>query len=221
MTLVTLENNRPLGNGRDGPHIPEQRRVGLGNTNPVATLGSTLGFVAPSIDYRKARQRKSDPSQEVFQTTTEPVLLVQRGEGAGFYFPPAEGRLIVEAKAEQRAKLLRPSGQVVLFKKIMEDWGFDNGEAAILLGFEAASDIREIYLGMRSVRQRDANDRLRAILRIATDLDALFGEVAAIRDWLSEPQHDLDGATPRALLTEGSMENLLRVKYYVAYLSGR
>jgi uncharacterized protein (DUF2384 family) len=71
------------------------------------------------------------------------------------------------------------------------------------------------------VGHRDANDRLQAVLRIATDLDDLFREVAAIRDWLSEPQRDLDGATPRSLLTEGSMENLLRIKYYVAYLSGR
>lgn len=184
-------------------------------------LGSALGLGAPPVDYRKATQRKSESRQDVFQTTTEPVFLVQSGEGAGFYFPPADGRSIVETKAEQRAKLLRPAGQVVLFKKIMEDWGFDDQEAATLLGFEAASDFEEIYLGLKPVSQRDANDRLRAILRIATDLDALFGEVAAIRDWLSEPQRDLDGATPRALLTEGSMEDLLRVRYYVAYLSGR
>ena len=74
---------------------------------------------------------------------------------------------------------------------------------------------------MKLVEHRDANDRLRAVLRIAADLDALFQEVPAVRDWLSEPQRDLGGATPRSLLTEGSMENLLRVKYYIAYLSGR
>lgn len=157
MTLVALENNRPLGNGRDGPHMPEQRRVGLGNTNPVAMLGSALGLGAPPIDYRKAKQRKSESPQNVFQTTTEPVFLVQSGEGAGFYFPPAE------TKAEQRAKVLRPEGQVVLFKKIIEDWGFEDREAATLLGFETASDIDEIYLGVMPVRQRDANDRLRTI----------------------------------------------------------
>jgi Protein of unknown function (DUF2384) len=119
------------------------------------------------------------------------------------------------------AEALKPAGQVVLFKKTMEDWNFTDEEAATLLGFEAAFDIGEIYLGMKPVGHRDANDRLRAVLRIATDLDALFEGVSAIRDWLSEPQCDLGGVPPRRLLTEGSMENLLRVKSYVAYLSGR
>lgn len=124
-------------------------------------------------------------------------------------------------KRMEKMGALKPAGQVILFHKIMQDWDFTDQEAATLLGFEAAADIGEIYLGTKSVAHRDANDRLRAVLRIATDLDALFREVAAIGDWLSEPQRDLDGATPRSLLIEGSMENLLRIKYYVAYLSGR
>jgi hypothetical protein len=120
-----------------------------------------------------------------------------------------------------RARLPKPAGQVVLLHKVMDDWGFDDQQAATLLGFEGASDINKIYTGEKPVGHRDANDRLRAILRIATDLDALFRKPGAIRNWLSEPQRDLGGATPGSLLTEGSMENLLRVKYYVAYLSGR
>jgi hypothetical protein len=103
----------------------------------------------------------------------------------------------------------------------MEDWDFDDKAAAILLGFNAATEIREIYSGMKPLVQRDTNDRLAAVLRIAADLDALFQETALIRDWLSEPQRELDRASPRTLLSEGSMENLLRVKYYVAHLSGR
>ena len=90
-----------------------------------------------------------------------------------------------------------------------------------MLGFEASSYVQEIYDGRKPVGHRDTNDRLRAILRIAADLDALFQDVFSIRGWLNEVQKDLDGATPRALLQEGSMENLLRVKYYVAHLSGR
>ena len=90
-----------------------------------------------------------------------------------------------------------------------------------MLGFESGSDAKEIYLGLRPVGHRDANDRLRAVLRIAADLDALYQGKDAIRDWLNEPQRDLGGKTPRALLNEGSMENLLQVKYYVAHLSGR
>ena len=75
----------------------------------------------------------------------------------------------------------------------MEDWGFDEREAGTLLGFESGLDVKEIYLGMRPVGHRDANDRLRAVLRIAADLDALYGEIAAVQDWLNEPQKDWAG----------------------------
>jgi hypothetical protein len=128
---------------------------------------------------------------------------------------------LIDALVAGQAKVLKPAGQVVLFKKVMEDWGFDEKEAATLLGFEVGLDIKEIYMGVRPVGHRDANDRLRAVLRIAADLDALFQDVTSIRDWLNEPQKDLGGVTARGLLNEGSMENLLRVKYFVSYLSGR
>ena len=115
----------------------------------------------------------------------------------------------------------KPTGPVVLFQKTMGDWGFSDQDAATLLGLEAASDVRDVFQGVKPVRHRDSKDRLRAVLRIGADLDALFSDVAAIREWLSEAQPDLDGETPCKLLTEGSMENLLRVKYYLAHLSGR
>ena len=103
----------------------------------------------------------------------------------------------------------------------MDQWDFSDKEAAALLGFEDKVDIQDIYEGRKPVGHRDANDRLRIVLRIAADIDALYDDKDAIRNWLNEPQRDLGGKTPRAHLNEGSMENLLQVKYYVAHLSGR
>lgn len=159
---------------------------------------------------------------EILEGLTDPVFIVQAARAADLYVRSPEGTLVLEARVTtEEAKPLKPAGQIVLFQKVMEDWDFNEQEAATLLGFEAASDIRDIYAGRKPVGHRDANDRLRAILRIAADLDALYEEPGAIRDWLNEPQMDLGGKTPRALLNEGSVENLLQVKYYVSYLSGR
>src|SRR5262249_14886830 len=151
------------------------------------------------------------PTAEFSFETVQTGALVISGAAA---FVVAGG-FIANAEVLPSAKAPKPAAPVVLFQKIMEDWNFSDEEAATLLGFEAGFDINQIYLGTKSVEHRDANDRLRAVLRIATDLDALFEEVAAIRAWLREPQPDLDEATPRSLLTEGSMENLLRIKTYV------
>ena len=115
----------------------------------------------------------------------------------------------------------KPAGQVALFKIVMDEWGFSEKEAATVLGFENIADIRAVLSGVRPVGHRDANDRLRAVLRIATDLDALYNDAAVIQAWLSQAQDKLGGTSPRELLLEGSMENLLLVKYYAAHLSGR
>lgn len=206
--LDNLEDNRTLG--RDSRNSPA-RGGGLGNTNPVATKSFTGWYVMPLVDTGEPRRGKSDWARENLMQ-----VLVAQPESLVTQFG-----LTADAVVVPRSRSLRPEGPVVLFQRIMGDWGFSDKDAATLLGFEVGPDIREIYLGIKPVRHRDAKDRLRAVLRIAADLDALFREVAAIQDWLSEPQRYLAGATPRSLLAEGSMENLLRVKDYVAYLSGR
>jgi hypothetical protein len=207
--MLDSEYGRSLGNGKDAVRPP---RGLVGNTVPTVTWGSTLGSGAPLGEAGSGQSRSLQETLGVFGKQVNPVVARYSGEGG----------MIADAKVLPRAKAaLKPAGQVVLFQKIMEDWSFSDKEAGTLLGFEAALDIDDIYLGRKPVGHRDANDRLRAVLRIGADLDALFGDVAAIRDWLNEPQRDLGGATPRSLLTEGSMENLLRVKSYVGYLSGR
>ena len=219
--MDNLEHNRKLRNGRDGVFTTVMPSTGLGNTNPVATLGSTLGSGAPVAVSGRPGIGKTSLVEKLLERMTDPVLLMQVSGGVDLYVRSGEGVLIIETKVVQQGKPLKAAGQVVLFKKVMEDWGIDEREAATLLGFESEADLKEIYFGLKPVGHRDANDRLRAVLRIAADLDALYRDVALIRDWLNETQKDLGAKTPRALLNEGSMENLLQVKYYVSHLSGR
>ena len=236
--LDNLERNQRLRDDEHGPSTTVRLSTGLANTNPVATRGSPLGsdvFVSywgrdlPSHIAEKYQERVTDDHAldallrwPVPQIRLDSVFADQEVEDVDIWLRSAEGVVVaIQVKRANKETRSKPAGQIVLFKKIMEDWGFDEQEAATLLGLEAASDVRDIYDGRKPVVHRDANDRLRAILRIAADLDALYCDVRAIRDWLNEPQKDLGGATPRSLLQEGSMENLLTVKYYVSHLSGR
>jgi hypothetical protein len=227
--LNTLNYNGRLGRGNDDTHIPVRSGAGLGNTNPIDTLGSTLGSGAAWVEHgnpsvtvelpRISRAKQWEASERQAQVVSFLVAKPLTLRSPEFGTPTLGTH--AGAVAPQSAKFFKPAGQVVLFQRVIEDWGFNDQEAATLLGFEAGSEMRKIYSGSKLIGHRDANDRLRAVLRIAADLDALFQEVGAIRDWLREPKHELGGSTPHSMLTEGSMENLLRVKYYVAYLSGR
>lgn len=215
-----LEHRRNLRNGRDGQQIAAGSTMALGNTNPLATRGSTFGADAPAPVKTLAsivREWGYAPHEHVPEQT-----FVLQGAGAlGVVFSVLESKVVVYRIESTQKGASKPAGQVVLFKKVMDQWAFSEKEAATLLGFEHVADIRDIYEGRKTIGHRDANDRLRAVLRIAADIDALFKDADAIRDWLNEPQKDLGGKAPRALLNEGSMENLLQVKYYVAHLSGR
>ena len=219
--LDNLKHNQRNPNGVDGPTAFVRSSGGLANTNPVATSGSTLGSGGPVSErgrYGFERSSRLSPLDEARAPhENQRSLLVPLG--VTVWLP--EGAADYQAKTLEKDAKPKAAGQVVLFRRIMEDWVLGQQEAATLLGFETSSDVQDIYDGRKPVGNRDANDRLRAILRIAADLDALFQDVVSVRGWLYEAQKDLDGATPRALLQEGSMENLLRVKYYAAHLSGR
>jgi hypothetical protein len=201
--------------------------MALGNTIPLATRGLTFGADVPESietprELRAQHMRwRMRLAGGLYGPTPAQPFVDQMTSLADLVTSALEGTTGLQSESQSAQKTFKPAGQVVLFKKIMEQWGFSEKEASTLLGFEDAADVRDIYEGRKPVGQRDANDRLRAVLRIAADIDALFREKDAIRGWLNESQKDLGGQTPRDLLNEGSMENLLRVKYYVSYLSGR
>lgn len=185
-------------------------RYALANTQPLATSGLPTGVAFGS------RVIKSSPRQGTLEYPSQ-----QRRRTFHEYSLPLAGptfRMIGPATARPQTRV---AGQVKLFQIVVREWGFTDTEAATLLGFETAADIHDIWDGRRPVAHRDANDRLRAALRIAGDLEAIYGDKEVIRKWLNQSQEKLGGSSPKQLLTEGSMESVLLVKYYMAHLSGR
>jgi hypothetical protein len=116
-------------------------------------------------------------------------------------------------KKEISGGVVRASGQIEGFKRLLEKWGFSRKEGATILGFDDEVILWELFQGIRKPEQRDVRDRLDLFLRIAGDLYGLFRSHDVIRDWLNESKDIVGGKAPRELLVEGSMENLIRVKH--------
>ena len=126
------------------------------------------------------------------------------------------------APIPERAVLTgRPIGPVQFFEKLLEEWRLDEESGATLLGFEETSRLRDLLRGTVSLRGRDTEDRLAYLLDIDFALNALFRDEESIRAWLRQPLEELGGETPLDHLLKGSMENLLRLKQLVEFLSGR
>lgn len=117
--------------------------------------------------------------------------------------------------------IVAPAGRIKGFRRLMEKWGFSRKDAAEILGFENEGLIGELYAGIEKVQQRDVRDRLKLFLSLAVDLDGLYDDDHVIKQWLDQPKKLLRGKSPRELLVEGSIENLLRVRQFVQHEANR
>ena len=103
-----------------------------------------------------------------------------------------------------------------LIRKIFESWKLGMGDRATLLGLEK-SDQRlasEFLAGEATIAGRDIKDRIAYLILIKSTLHSLFRNADVENEWLREMHGLLGGCTPMALLLEGSMENILRVKEF-------
>ena len=120
---------------------------------------------------------------------------------------------------DPRARTL--AAPVKFAAKLMEVWALDGKELSKLIGFEGEDGLRDLMSGARKLDTRDAKDRVWHLMRIREALHSLFRDTETEREWLREPRPELQGKSPLALLSEGSMENLLVVSQFVQWMVGR
>jgi hypothetical protein len=120
-----------------------------------------------------------------------------------------------------KAKDLELAGEIALFREIMRDWALSDQEASAMLGYKEPAFATELFKGLTSIRQRDADERLQLVIAIAVDLEALYRDYDVIKKWLRKPHELLNGAVPVGMATEGTSLDLLKLSEYVEYLSGR
>lgn len=200
--------------------LPAPMRGGAANTVSRELQGGAMspawGSPAPSPTRWQPASRAREPEEPPTQEQRAFPQLNFREEGGGFTVETSHG-----VAARQRFTV-RPAGQIVLFHRVMEQWALNDDDAAKLLGFPTPRIIRELYAGLGGLDQRDAQDRLRAVIKIASLLHAVYGgSLAAIRSWLAASEELLGNQSPVDLLREGSMENVIRVRQLVEHMAGR
>lgn len=116
----------------------------------------------------------------------------------------------------------RPTGEVRFVSALIEFWAFEPQDACVLLGYDRLDwpFVSEILSGVRTLRGRDARDRIGALVRIRTLLSSLLRDRETERQWMREAHPELSANSPKdILLGDGAMESLLRLKEYVEYIS--
>ena len=117
----------------------------------------------------------------------------------------------------------RLTGPVRFVWKLREFWRLRWDQVVGLLGFDQGDTDHVVAAlhGIVTLRGRDVRDRIAYLFAIRATLSSLFRDLDVENEWLREPHSLLHRKSPLALLSNGSVEDLLIVKEYVDTVAGR
>lgn len=119
-------------------------------------------------------------------------------------------------------RIVRLSGPIQFFLKLIGLWRLEEEDACRLLGYELTEIkyVEDVLSGVLPLLGRDPKDRIANLFVIRKRLAGLFKDLDVENEWLREKQVALNNNSPLELLLSGSMENLLLIKEFVEHVSG-
>lgn len=129
---------------------------------------------------------------------------------------------VAVAETIVQPRIVRLSGPIQLFLKLIDFWRLEEEDACKLLGYELTEIkyVEDVLSGALPLLGRDPKDRIANLFVIRKRLDGLFKDIDVENEWLREKHADLNNNSPLELLLSGSMENILLIKEFVEHVSG-
>ena len=115
-------------------------------------------------------------------------------------------------------------GPIKFIKKLLIMWDIDQEDATLLLGFDGQN--KEYVDGLLRgdeylIEGSESEDRIAYLFYIWGILSELCRDSTAEVKWLRAREQELGGKTPMELILSGSITDLLLVKEFVDFVSGR
>lgn len=182
--------------------------------NPSSTNELSLAEISASVDNvylqntliinqnKEILDLLKSQSKKVYETTTTTTVAV--------------------SETTVQPRVVRLSGPIQLFLKLIELWHLEEEDACKLLGYELTeiAYVADVLSGMSFLLGRDSKDRIANLFVIRKRLAGLFKDIDVENEWLREKHADLNNNSPLELLLSGSMENILLIKEFVEHVSG-
>lgn len=115
-------------------------------------------------------------------------------------------------------------GPIKFVKKLLKMWGIDQHSAVPLLGFDKKnkSYVDKLLQGDEYlVEGSETEDRIAYLFYIWSVLSEWFRDISVEVEWLTTAEQELNGKAPMDLILSGSITDLLLVKEFVDFASGR
>jgi len=106
---------------------------------------------------------------------------------------------------------------------IMKVWGFNQAEMAITLGISKPTLQRYLASSEKTKLNRDALDRVSYVLNIHASLRMFFSNPENTYGYINMKNSNplFNSNTPKSMILEGSMENLIDVTKHIGALRGQ
>lgn len=130
----------------------------------------------------------------------------------------------VKPNKSSKGPLYRIIGPIKFVNKLLVMWEIDQEDAVSLLGFDKQDKgyVDKLLQGNQYlVEGSETEDRIAYLFYIWSILSELFRDSAVENKWLRVAEQEFDGKTPMDLILSGSITNLLLVKEFVDFISGR
>lgn len=115
-------------------------------------------------------------------------------------------------------------GPIKFVNKLLSMWEISHKDVASLLGFDKRYKeyVDKLLQGYEHlVEGSETEDRIAYLFYIWSVLSELFRDNAVEIKWLRAKERELEGKTPMELILSGSITDLLLVKEFVDFVSGR
>ena len=104
--------------------------------------------------------------------------------------------------------------------KLFDKWGVSDVDAAVLLGGIAAKTYRRWKDGDYGRVNRDLADRMSNLLGIHKALRIIFTNPAQAYGWIKSENKSLGGRMPLAIMMQGGMNDIVRIRRYLDSVRG-
>jgi len=130
----------------------------------------------------------------------------------------------IKHNSTSKESLYRIIGPIKFVNKLLVRWKIDQENAVSLLGFVEQNKgyVDKLLQGNEYlVEGSETEDRIAYLFYIWSVLSELFRDSAVENEWLRAAEQEFDGKAPMDLILSGAITDLLLVKEFVDFISGR
>jgi Protein of unknown function (DUF2384) len=179
---------------------------------------SERAYLASRFQHMPSREMFTQRTSNALPKGSDPLSLREQTRAAGLPGAFLGQTSLPDQRPAYRGKV---TGAVRTLLSIFDRWHIDESDAALFLGYSAASFVKDLRVGTTGLTARDTKDRARLLVNIYEGVHSLMRDEDAERSWIRAPLEALGDRSIFDIMRGGSLFDLMYVSKYIDHVNGR